>query len=276
MGGYLIGLIFLMLLMSVGYSNNLLLIFTLVLFGMNLIWLVQTHFHLHALSIQSVRITDGYAGESHMVHLDWGKTPHGPLQWEVWLEDELTSVPVKISSSTKEFGVGEIFLEKRGVRNFRHVRIKTERPFGLYQVWCYYKVDITFYVYPRKLNSNYPLEVETLEIDGEEGRRVKGINDFWALSPYQGEDSKKISWKHYARSGELVVKDGEEQGQFRVHFKLVRASSDQEFLLSKLATQMSFCHQTQVPFSFESFDKKIPLGDSQKHLTDCLRELAKC
>ena len=51
MGGYLNGLIFLMFLLSVGYSNNLLLIFTLFLFGLNLICCIHTHYHLNALKI---------------------------------------------------------------------------------------------------------------------------------------------------------------------------------------------------------------------------------
>lgn len=276
MGGYLIGLIFLMLLMSVGYSNNLLLIFTLVLFAINLIWLIQSHFHLHALLPKSVRVTDGHAGDPQLIQIDWARAPEEPLHWEVWLEDTSSSLPVRMISTDKKSGFGEVVFENRGFREFKHIRIKTERPFGLYQVWCYYKVDVSLYVFPRRLKSFFPLEVEALDSTGETGRKIKGPHDFWALAPYQGEESRKISWKHYARSGELMVKEGEEHGEFQVRFRLQRSSKDKEFILSKLATQMCYCYQTQVPFSFDGDLIKIPLGSTEKHLSDCLKELAKC
>src|SRR5215212_6754965 len=85
MGGYLNGLIFLMFLLSVGYNNNLLLIFTLFLFGLNLIWVIQTHFHLHALKIETLIIDEGHAGEALHVKALWKKAPEVPHQWRMAL-----------------------------------------------------------------------------------------------------------------------------------------------------------------------------------------------
>ncbi len=276
MGGYLIGLIFLMFLMSVGYSNNLLIIFTLVLFSMNLIWLIQTHFHLHALGIQWILVNDGHAGEPQLVKVFWEKSPSEPLEWEIWLEEESTSIPVRVISTTKQYCLGEILIPDRGHRRIQHIRIKTNRPFGLYQVWRYFKINTAFYVFPRKLKSSHPLNFRSLGIEVEDGRTQMGANDFWSLKYYQGGESKRISWKHYARSGELLVKEGQDHLTFEVHFKLLMEYYDKEFVLSKLATQMVVCHQSHVPFSLETFQKKISLGSSEKHLFDCLRELAKC
>ena len=88
MGGYLNGLIFLMFLLSVGYNNNLLLIFTLFLFGLNLIWLIQSHFHMHKLKLDAVHLEDGHALESVSVRVCWKNSPLPPLLWELSLEDE--------------------------------------------------------------------------------------------------------------------------------------------------------------------------------------------
>lgn len=75
MGGYLNGLIFLMILLSIGYSNNLLLIFTLVLFSFNLIWIIQTHFNLNQLRLARMKIADGYADSKTQLTLSWKKLP---------------------------------------------------------------------------------------------------------------------------------------------------------------------------------------------------------
>lgn len=264
MGGYLNGLIFLMFLLSVGYSNNLLLIFTLFLFGLNLTWLIQTHYHLHALKLDSVIVHDGFALESSQVNVFWKKTPEGPQKWKLRLFGEEFDLKV-----TDEMTVT---FPKRGVWRIEHLRVSSEMPFGLYKAWIYFPVETKGFAYPSKLKDLPKIDLENSLHDGEHSTMRSGPHDVWNLGPYQGEESRKISWKHYARTGELVVKEGEEFSSAVVHFSLPVVSENKEYLLSKLATQMVHCAKTDVPFSFENKSASI----TTKHLTDCLRELSQC
>jgi uncharacterized protein (DUF58 family) len=276
MGGYLNGLIFLMFLLAVGYSNNLLLIFTLMLFGMNLIWLVQTHFHLHGLSIESIHVEDGHAEEPQTIHLSWKKTPKIPHAWEVDLEDDDASFPVRAILNNETASMGEVTFDKRGFRKFKFIKVSSEMPFGLYKTWCYYRLEIGVFVFPKKLKYASPLDQQYKGIEGEHGSSVKGPHDFLALAPYQGEESKRISWKHYAKSGELVIKEGEENSKTEVHFSLPKEGPEKEHALCLLTTQMIYCYRSQIPFSLAGPRRQIPVGASQRHLKDCLRELATC
>lgn len=276
MGGYLNGLIFLMFLLAVGYNNNLLLIFTLFLFGLNLIWVIQTHFHLHRLRLHSVHIDDGHAGDFQHVHIHWLKTPEGPHRWDMTLENDEVLIPVKSLLHDETHSEGNAIIPRRGLWKFQHLMIASEMPFGLYKAWIFYKVDAKAYVYPAKLKDAPPIERLPGLLEGEQSSLIKGPHDVRNLAPYQGDESRKISWKHYARSGELVIKEGEELTKSMVHFSLKNISSDKEFVLSKIATQMLFCTQTDTVFSLETLTKKTGPAASSGHLTECLRELATC
>lgn len=267
MGGYLNGLIFLMFLLSVGYSNNLLLIFTLLLFGLNLSWVIQTHFHLHALKLKSVTVRDGHAGEVTDVEVHWDKLPDGPHDWKIALENDDTRFPVRNSG---------IVIPKRGRWNFKHLLVSTELPFGLYEAWIYHQVDVTAFAWPSRLRDVPEIMRQISFHEGETPGQITGPHDVKNLAPYEtGQESRKISWKHYARSGELVIKEGEELLNSTVHFR-VSETPDKEHLLSKIATQMIHCARTDVMFSLETAGKITATGISAKHLEDCLRELACC
>lgn len=268
MGGYLNGLIFLMFLLSLGYSNNLLLIFTLVLFGFNLLWVIQTHYYLHALRPDTVVIHDSFASENAVVEVSWKSTPDGPHQWEIWLE-----------SSAESFSLGRtglVTFPKRGVWDFLHLQLRTEMPFGLYRAWIYLPIKTRAYVYPARLKISPPLQNETTLGEGDISSLLKGPDDFLNLNAYQGEESRKIYWKHYARSGELLVKEGEELKASEIRFHLSPGIQDKEWELSKMATQMVECLKTENPFMLETPKLKTRFDKTERHLKECLRELAQC
>lgn len=267
MGGYLNGLIFLMFLLSVGYSNNLLLIFTLILFGFNLMWLIQTHFYLNALKPRALHIQDSFAKDRADVSMDWQSTPGNVHQWEMSLETATGTFPVTSDS---------VSFPNRGVILIEHLKVSSQMPFGLYKAWIYYPVSAKAYVYPEKLKQTPPIMGVRDHNEGDYSSHLTGPHDFWSLSSYQGEESRKISWKHYARSGELVVKEGEELKASEVLFRIQENLQDKELELSKMATQMVFCIKSETSFALETPRQKIPFGKSEQHLKQCLRELSEC
>jgi uncharacterized protein (DUF58 family) len=275
MGGYLNGLIFLMFMLSLGYSNNLLLIFTLFLFGLNLVWVIQTHFHLHALKLDTIFIQDGHANEKVLVHIHLKKRPPGPHQWNIQLEGNKSHF-IDHCDNTENTIIGQVIFSKRGVLDFQHLKVRTEMPFGLYQAWIYFPVTVKAYVYPAILQNIQLQDFHNSHLEGENSSLKPGPHDIWNLGPYQGEESRKISWKHYARSGELVVKEGEELTQAEVQFNYHGEENDKEYALSKLATLMVQCVRSETAFGLDTPHLKIRPGHNAKHLFECLRELTRC
>lgn len=277
MGGYCIGLIGLMFLLSIGYSNNLLLIFTIALSGLNLIWLVNSHFHLARLTPGQVSVEDGHAGSPMTVNLRWKKWPRGNLAWDISLIGEQGKSEVRILSQEEGRTAGEITLPLRGLYRWTHLRVKSDRPFGLYQTWIYYKIDVTAHAYPT-LRKDVPLpSPEIHDREGTVSGERKGDEGLRGLGPYQGEGPNRISWKHYARSGELFAKEGEELKTqlMRIFLKLPDDGKMKEAELSRVATLMVYCHRQEIPFLFQGTSQKGP-GNHLELLRDCLRELARC
>ncbi len=268
MGGYLNGLIFLMFLLSLGYSNNLLLIFTLILFGFNLLWVIQTHYYLHALRPNTVMIHDSFAGENAVVEIGWKSTPDGPHQWDIILESDMESFSLGRT--------GLVAFPKRGVWDFFHLQLRTEMPFGLYRAWIYLPIKSRAYVYPEKLKVSPPIQVFSSQDEGEISTLLKGADDYFNLSSYLGEESRKIYWKRYARSGELLIKEGEEFKAPEIRFHLSSENKDKEWELSKMATQMVQCLNADTPFMLETPRLKTKHDKSERHLKECLRELSQC
>jgi uncharacterized protein (DUF58 family) len=271
MGGYLNGLIFLMFLLSVGYNNNLLLIFTLFLFGLNLVWVIQTHFYLNRLKLGSVQVEDSFALEKTLINIYWKDTPSEPYKWEFQLEGEKHQLPVSTLSSSGVLSVAQGTFPSRGLWVFEHLKVKTEMPFGLYQAWIYLPVKYKAFVYPERLSETQSLILKDSLEEGDYSSLRVGPHDIWNLGPYQGDESRKISWKHYARSGELVVKEGEELINSEITFKLNSYEQNKEFYLSQIATQMVHCSRTETAFFLETNDHRRISG-----LTECLRELSLC
>jgi hypothetical protein len=271
MGGYLNGLIFLMFLLSIGYSNNLLLIFTIFLFSFNLLWLIQTHFHLHRLRPDQVSIFTGHAGAAINVSIFWKAIPKGPWNWQIQLESDHGDFSFSRIKDDKAKCVGEITPDKRGQYQWSYLKVKTSNPFGLYQVWIYFPLNLSTLVYPSLLQS-VDLTLRGKDFEGEIMQDKIGNDDFRGLGNYMNDESRKISWKHYARSGDLFIKEGEEKKTPVLELELTvpAESTHKEQYLSYLATQMVECHRRDIPFLL-----KVN-GAQSGQLADCLKVLTLC
>lgn len=278
MGGYLNGLIFLMFLLSVGYSNNLLLIFTLVLFGLNLVWVLQTHSNLQNLSVLNFRIINGHADDSTNIYFKLNKTPENFKNFKLTLEGDNLESKVKISSDEIETINGEVVLPSRGEREWNYLLLSTDLPFGLYQVWLYHPLKVKTLVYPALLKDKIPNELNQSFKEGDEETDLKGAHGFRNLAPYDGEESRKISWKYYARSGELFIREGEKlrDSLVKVKLELPVDKTKKERVLSELATRLVSCHLQHIPFTFESESKIRGPGFDHELLQECLKDLGRC
>jgi uncharacterized protein (DUF58 family) len=276
MGGYLIGLIFLMFLMAIGYDNNLLLIFTLFLFSINLLWLVQSHFHLYHLKLQNLSLPDGHASSLLPLKVIWDKSPKGPYNWNLTLEKSRETVKPELYEQTERFALGELKIPTRGIWKWTHLKVSTELPFGLYRIWCFYPVQFETVAYPALLNDVVLNDLANNNFGESIAMGRAGREDIWNLAPYQGDESRKISWKHYARSGDLLIKEGEEYSKQFFHIRFEFPKTNPETYLSLLATQMVDCHRRGIPFLFEGPHGKLGPAQHSDHLHQCLKVLSLC
>jgi uncharacterized protein (DUF58 family) len=250
MGGYLIGLLFLMFLLSVGYGNNLLLIFTLFLFGFNLLWLIQTNFHLKKLNLSHIEFPDGHEGEEALVRIKWRNLPEGLAEWNLQVENDTDMQAIQSIENSNFQSIGLVRLSKRGRVQWSFLKVSTTRPYGLYRAWIYLKLDQVSFVYPKLKYHEGGLQLLNHSHEGESPNDKKGPNDIRNLAPYQGEEFRRISWKHYARSGEILIKEGEDHHSplWIENLELQKHIKNKESYLSDVATNLVYCYRNQIQF----------------------------
>jgi uncharacterized protein (DUF58 family) len=276
MGGYLLGLIFLMLMLSIGYNNNLLLIFTLFLFTFNLVWLLQTYSHLKKLKVKNIKINPGHAKKTTIVNIGWEVRPKDPCRWNIDLESDLNVFTLKNLSDSEFLYQGEILLNERGLKKWNYLKISSDRPFGLYYVWIYLPINIETITYPALLKSIHSLYLPSTG-EGEISSFKRGDGDYFSFMPYAFNESRKISWKHYASTGELLIKEGtrEISEKLDIKFSPPTDNSSKEYYLSQLATQMIECQRQGITINFITNEDSIEL-EGPHQLQQCLRILALC
>lgn len=276
MGGYLIGLIFLMFLLSIGYDNNLLLIFTLFLFSFNVLWLIQSHFHLHHLKLRNIILQNGHTDESLSFKLFWNSSPKAPVNWNICLETKDNAINAKVLEQNEHFFQGELKLPKRGLWNWSYLKVSSILPFGLYRVWSFIPLNYQSYSYPALKKDFSRPEIQLGSVGESVPQHKAGNEDVWNLSNYEGGESRKISWKHYARSGELLIKEGEAYEDPSLRITLNIPEAQKEEYLSDVASQMVYCWQKGIPFLFEAPKNTLGPNKNQEHLIQCLKVLTLC
>src|SRR5690606_17580779 len=116
----------------------------------------------------------------------WRSTPTIVHQWEMSLETA--------DGSFRVLNDGVSF-PNRGAINIEHLKVSSQMPFGLYRAWIYFPMKVRAYVYPEHFKGCPPFAGRQNQNEGDHSALFSGPHDLWNLAPYQGEESRKISWK---------------------------------------------------------------------------------
>lgn len=270
LGLYLLGLNFILFLLATGYSNNLLFLFTLILIGQSFYWYVETLKYDHP-GIGDLKISNSFAGSPSIISFSTPETRFKKL----YIQINGKKFNVTDFVRNDERVIVSIQLPKRGKYFLESLSFYDSRPFGLFAKKITLVDSRRFYVYPQILKSvslttSMNEEAESGTLDSHQ----KGEESFLGLDPYQGEDFKKISWKHFARTDDVYVKQGLAPLLSHYQFKLSETPSEEE--ISRVASMMMLAHLNQSVFSLKIKDMFIHPESSQSHLHHCLERLAEC
>lgn len=270
LGYYLFGLNFILMILAVGYSNNLLFLFALILFAQSLLWLADTVRFNHS-SLSEVKISNCFAGEFSSLSFSLSDVRLKKIAFVInGKEYQITDF---IHDENKTFC--SVYFDKRGQYLLENLVYYDSRPFGLFAKKIEIKLDQKFYVYPRPIeNVTLPVLQNTPTESGELDSHQKGEENFLGLGAYQGEDFKKISWKHFARTEDVLIKQGLSPHVSQLDLMLKPGASEAD--LSYMAGLMLAAHRSQLPFSFKIGSLFVPTSSGQSHLHYCLERLSEC
>lgn len=266
-------LVFVMLLGSLNYNNNLALMLTFLLGGMLLIVPVHTYRNLAGLRAVSCRAAPVFAGRKVRFRLllsNPGSRPRAAIR--AWNGDDEDRVNLEAE------GEGLLALtretHRRGYLGAGRVRLFTEFPMGLFHAWTWLDEPGRTIVYPLPARAGVPLPPAsggdrrglTREEDDEE---FAGIRDY-----RPGDPARLIAWKALARTDTLKSKVFQSPAGSTLWLDFTMAHGDTETRLSMLTRWVLDAETRGLRYGLRLPGVTIPPGRLGEHRDQCLRALA--
>jgi uncharacterized protein (DUF58 family) len=200
------GILFVMLLGSMNYSNSMGLALTFMLTSLGLIAMHNCHRNLLELVVHSVSAAPVYAGNTaHFCVRIRNASPRKRYQVRVRIGDHSSDVQDIPSASTSDFIV-QVPAQKRGVLRVGRLSVTSTHPFSFFRCWTWMHMDMECLVYPQPAAAGIAPPQTDVDVGGalHEG---PGNEDFAGLRPYRpGDSPRHIAWKAFARDNTLLVK----------------------------------------------------------------------
>lgn len=265
-------LVFVMLLGSLNYNNNLALMLTFLLGGMLLIAPVHTYRNLTGLQILSCQAAPVFAGQRARFVLllaNPGNRFRSTIRgWNGEDEDR---------ASVEAGGEARLTLGRRARRRGRlgagRIRLFTEYPVGLFHAWTWLDEPGGTLAYPRPAEQGLPLPAPGGT--ARKGRPREEEEDFSGIREYRhGDPARRIAWKALARTDELMSKVYTAPTGDTLWLDFADAGGDTEARLSILARWILDAEARNVRYGLRLPNQIIQPGRRIAHQERCLRALA--
>jgi uncharacterized protein (DUF58 family) len=163
----------------------------------------------------------------------------------------------------------------RGWQTLERFAVATRHPGSLFRAWTWVHMEAHCLVYPRPAAPGTPMPLGA-DANGARGTSDHEEIDFRGLrSATPGDPPRRMAWKAYARTDQLLVKEfagaAEQPSLFRWNDV---PGLDPEARLSQLARWCLDAADDRRSFGLELPGVDIALGTGDRHLHDCLQALA--
>jgi len=268
-------MLFAMLLGSLNYANNMGLGLTFLLAALGLVAMQACHRNLETLIARGAGTEPPFAGKDAIFRIalaNPGGAPRCELETSAGVPPEL---PVTVAAGGESTVSLRLPTRRRGTIVLDSIEIATRFPYGLFRAWAVLHPAIHCLVYPQPAAEAPPPPLAAGVADGGTARR--GDDDFAGLKNYHpGDPPRRIAWKAFARSDEILVKEFSGDAEATPVFDLADApGADLEARLSVLARWIVDAHARGVTFGLRlpGIELTPEPGDAQRRR--CLAALAR-
>ncbi|MCF6442823.1 DUF58 domain-containing protein [Pseudoalteromonas luteoviolacea] len=276
-----LGFALLNFIIGINYQNNLILGVAYLMLMLQISSLFYGYFNLHGAKLELLDITSNFFGN------------HNECKFKVYSSKPVYSLSV-LSADWDGYGFEQENLadsssahlvrlnqKKRGKYSGGKFKIHSNYPFGLVNVWSYLLTDKSFFTYPAPHKCELSLHESVNMSDNDTellANKSDSLDEFSGLKPYQkGMSRNRISWRHFAKNQELLVKDyvGDSHGVSLVlDFNLMEGTKESR--LSQLCFQVLEADRLGYEFALNLPNGYTPPSDTEAHVVKCLENLSEC
>jgi len=263
--------LFVMLMGALNYNNNPALLLTCLLGAACYQSVFQAFRCINGVQLASLQGEPCHAGETLYVNLSFQADgrPRRSLRLRVAGEESVFD----IGSGDSRVRVG-VAASLRGWCRVGRIRLYSEYPFGLFQVWSWLNPDFAALVYPR-IEIGAPPLPRADDAAAEVATKRSG-DEFGMLRDYHPSDPRRsIAWKASARHDTLLVKEFEQRRGQDVALEWAATTGlAYEARIARLAAWVLAAEGAQLRYVLRLPDQTVGPGIGPDHRHACLRALA--
>jgi len=266
---------FTMLLGSMNYNNNLSFILTFMLTSLGFVSMHQCQRNLVGLELSFAGVEPvftGQAAEFRIAITNHSKNHRPHLQ--IYFAGIISDIDDLAAGESRVFDL-EIPTQQRGRIQLDRFGVRTLFPFELFRAWAWLHMDLHGLVYPRPA-ALVPEPPPTQAAQGHRQHDARGEEDFAGLRKYNvGDSPRKVAWKAYARTGDLLSKQfsGADTSSQWFDFDTLDGG-DTEERLSVLTRWIIDADRTQQDYGLRLRGTKFEPAHGDAHRHRCLEALA--
>ncbi|MDH5357267.1 MAG: DUF58 domain-containing protein [Gammaproteobacteria bacterium] len=286
------GFLILILLGAINYSNSMGHVLSFLLGSLGLVAMLHTYRNLAKIEFIQAYADPVFCGQSvnfnlvfansvsqHCYQIEVASKQNKSPSWNPFKRIsgyKVHQVIPKLNSEQNTHIIVALAGKQRGKQPLGHIRIASQFPLGLYNVWSYFNNDYTAIIYPK------PSGQLTLPVSSEHGQKFhhhqqKGLDDFSGFNNYRtGDPIHTIAWKAVARDKVLRTKQftSLQGGQLMLLWQDVAQLKDTEARLSQLCLWVIQAESAGMSYGLTLPNSTINYGHGEQHRHRCLTALA--
>jgi len=270
--GLLFSAVLLVMLMgALNYNNNPALLLTCLLGAACYQSVFQAFRCINGVQLASLQGEPCHAGEPLNINLSFQADGRPRRSLRLRVAEEETVFDIAGGDGRVRTSVPA---SSRGWCRIGRVRLYSEYPFGLFQVWSWLNPEFAALIYPR-LEVGPPPLPHADDAAAEVATKRFG-DEFAMLRDYHPSDPRRsIAWKASARHDTLLVKEFEQRrGQDVALEWSATAALVYEARISRLAAWVQAAEAAQLRYVLRLPDQSVGPGLGPDHRHACLRALA--
>ncbi|MGX9686215.1 transglutaminaseTgpA domain-containing protein [Deinococcus wulumuqiensis] len=279
-GWAFLGLVLLTLIGCINYALSLGYGLTFLLVGVWIVTAAQARRAARTLSLTVQPPAEAVAGHETAFTAQVRQSgAASPVTLRGWAEQNGQRVPLSaalfVGAGHTQTAALRLSEPVRGPLRLTGVQLVAHDPFGLWQATRTVTAQAQTAVLPAPEADAPAPPTLTAAGSGEAGRRTAGQEDFAGLRPYAAGDAPRlISWRHAARSGQLVTREFDAPLGQALDLNWNAAQGEQEARLSRLAAWAAAARAAGLPFRLTLPGQSLPVGSGDAHALRALRALA--
>jgi len=197
---------------------------------------------------------------------------------ELYQKNVGLKVLLKLVEKKREV-VTDLVFNKRGIYLIKEIELKSTFPFGLFERTVRFPVEGKLLVFPQPKEPPFHTVPKAVKEKAETltgQMQQRGGTTVASLKEFQGESFSLVSWKYFAKYGELYVKELEEPQQApQVIIDMNLLPGSKEDKISYAAYLVRYYRQKQYAVGVKCLDnKEIPPSAGREHYKKILECLA--